>query len=106
MNDMDHDEAIASFHQEDTFAYMGYYSYPDQFVVATRKAGMRSVWLQGGCESRYFIHRAQEILIDCGWKQGDACIELPGYDILIIPPSGVVQTSALWMLVGEAASLV
>jgi hypothetical protein len=106
MNEMDHDEAIAAFHREDTFAYMGYYSYPDQFVVATRKAGMSSVWLQGGCESGYFINRAQEILIDCGWKQGDACIELPGYDILIIPPSGVVQTAALWMLVGEAASLV
>ena len=65
---------------------------------------MSSVWLQGGCEYRYFINRPQEILIDCGWKHGDACIDLPGYDILIIPPSGVVQTAALWMLVGEAAS--
>lgn len=104
LNDMDMAAAVDAFQSEDTFAYMGYFSYPEPFVKATRQAGMSSVWLQGGCEYRYFINRPQEILIDCGWKHGDACIDLPGYDILIIPPSGVVQTAALWMLVGEAAS--
>jgi uncharacterized phosphosugar-binding protein len=104
LNEMDIEEAIAAFQPGDTFAYMGYYTLPEPFVAATRAAEMKSVWLQGGCERRYFIHRAQEILIDCGWKYGDACIDLPGYDILIIPHSGVVQTTALWMLVGEAAS--
>jgi uncharacterized phosphosugar-binding protein len=106
MNDMPYDEAVAAFHREDTFAYMGYYSYPDRLVEDTRRAGMHSVWLQGGCETGHFAPRPQEIVVDCGWERGDACVVVPGYDIPVIPPSGVVQTAALWMLVAEAASQV
>ncbi|MBI4553376.1 MAG: hypothetical protein HY710_14020 [Candidatus Latescibacteria bacterium] len=106
MNGMNWNEAVAAFQQEDTFAYWGYYNFPEGLVLATRKARMHSIWMEGGCETGKFIARPQEILIDCGWKHGDACIAVPGYDIRVVPPSGVVQAAALWMLIGEAASQV
>ena len=38
------------------------------------------------------------------WPFGDALVDVPGYDISILPPSGVVQAAAYWMLVAETAA--
>ncbi len=36
------------------------------------------------------------------WPIEDACVELPGYDIPILPASGVIQATIYWSIVAEA----
>jgi len=42
-----------------------------------------------------------DVYIDPAWKHGDAVVEIPGYDTKILPPSGVVQSTCYWMIIGE-----
>lgn len=46
-----------------------------------------------------------EILIDQRWRVGDAVVEVPGYDVKILPTSGVVAEAILWMVTAELAGL-
>ena len=42
-----------------------------------------------------------DINISGCWPYGDALVQVPGYDVSILPPSGVIQSAAYWMLVAE-----
>jgi len=42
-----------------------------------------------------------ESFIDQHWKLGDAVVEVPGYDIKILPTSGVVTETILRMVESE-----
>jgi hypothetical protein len=39
-----------------------------------------------------------EMFIDQRWDLGDALVQLPGYDIKVLPPSGVIGQTILWMV--------
>ncbi|MGB1271312.1 MAG: hypothetical protein ACPG5T_04495, partial [Endozoicomonas sp.] len=41
------------------------------------------------------------VVIDQMWEAGDAVINLPGYDIRIIPISGIIQNTLFWELNGQ-----
>ena len=40
-----------------------------------------------------------------GWcpSDGDAVVEVPGYDVRVIPTSGVLQTAIYWAIAGGMA---
>ena len=42
-----------------------------------------------------------EIFINQRWELGDALVQFPGYDIKVLPPSGVLAQSVLWMVEAE-----
>jgi uncharacterized phosphosugar-binding protein len=42
-----------------------------------------------------------DIYINPYWKHGDAIVEIPGYDVNVCPPSGVVMVTTLWMVISE-----
>lgn len=42
-----------------------------------------------------------DVWIDPHWLHGDAELEIPGYDVPILPPSGIVQIAVYWMLTAE-----
>jgi uncharacterized phosphosugar-binding protein len=42
-----------------------------------------------------------ELFIDQHWKHGDAVVEVPGYDIPILPTSGVLTETILRMVESE-----
>jgi len=42
-----------------------------------------------------------DVYIDPYWKHGDSVVEVPGYDVKIIPVSGVVMVTSYWMILGE-----
>lgn len=91
----------------DALAYVGYYDFPN--MVGTdwqplREMGVPSVLITGGRETKPLTPLPGEIHVDPYWTYGDACVEVPGYDVKILPPSGVMQTAALWMIVGEVAN--
>ncbi len=43
--------------------------------------------------------------LDLGWKVGDAAVDVPGYDVKMLPVSAAVQMSALYALIAEMAGL-
>jgi len=45
--------------------------------------------------------RPDEIFIDQHWPFGDAVVQFPGYDIKILPPSGVVAEAVIEMFASE-----
>ena len=42
-----------------------------------------------------------DIYIDPFWKHGDSVVEVPGYDVKVMPVSGVVMVTCYWMILGE-----
>ena len=46
-----------------------------------------------------------EVFIDQGWGFGDAVAAIPGYDIKILPTSGILAETVLWMASAEAMAL-
>jgi uncharacterized phosphosugar-binding protein len=49
------------------------------------------------------LHEVAEVCIDQGGVVGDALLELPGLDVPIIPPSGVLCVTAVWLVFAAAA---
>jgi hypothetical protein len=102
------DSIVPAIGLSDGLVFVGYYDFPRQFAEdlhwqPLREIGVPSVWITGGRETTPVPPRPGEIHIDPHWTYGDACVGVPGYPIKILPPSGVVQTAALWMIIGEIA---
>jgi uncharacterized phosphosugar-binding protein len=87
----------------DVYFWVGYYDRPDPQLEIVEKAGCKAVWITGARSVNPIPLAADRIVIDPYWGFGDASVAIPGYDIRILPPSGVVQTACLWMVVGEMA---
>ena len=47
-----------------------------------------------------------ELYIDQRWELGDGQVQLPGYDIKILPPSGVIELAILWMVEAEMVDMI
>ena len=86
----------------DCYIYNGYYIFPAEELAAARAAGVRSAWIMGGREIEVIYPHPGEIHVDGYWRYGDASLHLPGYDYRVIPPSGVITTTLLWLLQAAA----
>ena len=90
---------------EDGLIYIGFYNFPEfRQADLLREIDIPLVVTSGGREAIPVTPQPGEIHIDPYWEKGDVCVEVPGYDIKILPPSAVVQTTVLWMLIGEIAA--
>jgi uncharacterized phosphosugar-binding protein len=49
------------------------------------------------------LHEVADLCIDQGGVVGDALLEFPGLDVPIIPPSGVLCVTAVWMVFAATA---
>ena len=87
----------------DFFIFNGYYTFPEEELTATRGTVERSAWILGGKEIETIYPHAGEIHVNAYWRYGDASINLPGYDVRVVPPSGVLTTAMLWLLHAAAA---
>jgi hypothetical protein len=87
----------------DYYIFNGYYNFPKEELELARASGVRSAWILGGREIESIYPHAGEIHIDAYWRYGDTSVYLPGYDIRVIPPSGVIATAMLWILHAAAA---
>ena len=87
----------------DAYVMVGYYHSPEEELATVRAAGIPSIWINGGRELVPIVPQPGEIHIDPYWEFGDSVVMIPGYDIRTLPPSGIVQTAAWWMVAGEIA---
>ena len=81
----------------DLFFFLGYYRRPTQAYRAARRAGARIVevitgdGLDGPPQPDYVIRPK--------WPFGDAVTRVLGYDVEILPSSGIVQAAIYWAVV-------
>ncbi len=89
---------------EDVFVWLGYYDLPEPELAMVERARCQSIWICGARSVNPVPLVPGRVVIDPYWGFGDASVAIPGYDVRILPPSGVIQTACLWMLVAEMAS--
>ena len=83
----------------DLFFFLGYYRRPTQAYQVARRAGARIVevitgdGLDGQPQPDYVIRPK--------WPFGDAVTQVPGYDVEILPSSGIVQAAVYWAVVAS-----
>ena len=85
----------------DLFFFLGYYNRPREAYALARKRGATIAEVitgpapDGG--------PAPDLVIRPSWPYGDALVQVPEYDIPILPASGIVQTSIYWAVIGTLA---
>ena len=88
----------------DFIALIEYVYAPRERLDKIKAKGARSVWV-GVPMGDDLDYPGLDVFIDPFWRLGDAVVEIPGYDVKVIPPSGVIQSMIYWMLSGEAAQI-
>ena len=84
----------------DLFFFLGYYRRPTQAYQIARRAGARIVEVITGDESDGSPQ--PDYVIRPKWPFGDAVTRVPGYDVEILPSSGIVQTAIYWAVVAAS----
>lgn len=92
----------------DLVLYVGYYEPLGPWVETVHAAGAQIVTVVSGTPERPATHMGADINI-CGcWPYGDVTVaRLPGAsEPDMLPPSGVIQSAAVWMLLAETRAAV
>ncbi len=83
----------------DLFFFLGYYRRPVEAYAAARRAGARIVEVITGDGTDG--PPPPDHVIRPKWPFGDAVTPVPGYDIEILPGSGIVQAAVYWAVVAS-----
>jgi uncharacterized phosphosugar-binding protein len=67
-------------------------------------AGRGICYTLSAYEDRSAVQDEKRIIIDQLWAAGDALVKVPGYDVRLGPPSGVISEAIIWSLVGQLRS--
>lgn len=73
------------------FVFLGYVAVPLDLWRAVRRAGARAVWIVAPLPNEVDFKQFGDVVIDQHWSIGDCAVAAPGYDIRILPPSGIAQ---------------
>lgn len=80
--------------------YLGYQFAPLKLVDQAKAMGVKLVYCD--VQPAQPAEPASNILyIDPAWPLTDGCVSVPGYDIPILPASGVVQAAIYWTIASE-----
>ena len=71
-----------------------------------RQSGARAAWIAATYQRRlgrpeWLKAGPQDVLIDAQWAYGDAAVDVPGYDIPVLPPSGFLAAGIYRMIQAE-----
>ena len=83
----------------DLFFFLGYYRRPAEAYRAARRAGARVVEVITGDGTD--DPPQPDYVIRPKWPFGDAVTPVPGYDVEILPGSGIVQAAIYWAVVAS-----
>jgi hypothetical protein len=82
----------------------GYVSVPLDLWHAVRAAQARAAWIVAPLPEEIDYTAWGDRVIDQGWRIGDGAVAAAGYDIRILPPSGVAELVIYRSLLAAAAS--
>jgi hypothetical protein len=79
----------------DVLIHIGYQHPPDGLLRTGRAAGAKVVYVDI-LRDRDYVDDPDVLWIDPMWKWSDACVTVEGYDIPVLPPSGIVNSAIAW----------
>jgi uncharacterized phosphosugar-binding protein len=92
----------------DVYLHVGYSYTPVDELTVARESGAKTiaVFTPGPTKVGEGTPVAPDpgmidVYIDPYWKHGDSVVEVPGYDVKVMPVSGVVMVTSYWMILGE-----
>jgi len=90
----------------DVVLYVGYYEPFGPWVSTVHRCGGKIVTVVSGTPDRPALAMGADVNIDPQWPFGDVTVDVPGYDTAILPPSGVIQCAAYYMLLAQTQQAV
>jgi hypothetical protein len=97
-------ELEARMRPGDLFFFLGYYRRPAKAYEAVRRAGGLIAEIIAGTDVEP-DGPTPDYVIRPRWPYGDSLTLVPGYDVRILPSSGIVQAAIYWAVVGTVAGL-
>jgi len=64
---------------------------PPDVWRAVRRAEARAAWIVCPLPDQVNYEQYGDMFVDQHWRLGDCAVEVPGYDVRILPPSGLAQ---------------
>ncbi|HOY57586.1 MAG TPA: hypothetical protein PK640_05530 [Verrucomicrobiota bacterium] len=96
---------VDAAHPPEFVLYLGYQYGPRKLVDWAGASGVKLVYT-----TVQPVQPAQPasniVYLNLGWPLTDACVRVPGYDVPIMPASGVLQAAIYWALASERARAV
>ncbi len=86
-----------AYHAGDVAILIGYQHPPGDLLRKTRPAGAQVAYTALFAD-RDFVHDSGVVWIDPMWSWPDACVPLEGYDVPLLPASGIVNAAIAWEL--------
>jgi hypothetical protein len=82
----------------DLIIYIGYYEPYGPWVESAHAAGAKIVTIVAGTPERRAADMGADLNLSGCWPFGDTAVEIPGYDVRMLPPSGFMQAAQYFML--------
>ncbi len=89
--------------QNGYLVFLGYVSVPLDLWRSARRAGAKAVWIVSPLPNDVDFKQFGDVVINQHWRIGDCAVTVPGYDVRILPPSGVAQVFILEIMKLAAA---
>jgi len=86
------------------FVFLGYVAVPLDLWRSARRAGAKAVWIVAPLPNEVDFKQFGDVVIDQHWSVGDCAVTVPGYDIRILPPSGIAQLFIYEVMMRAAAA--
>ena len=102
----DNEHLAAALGSDGYLIWMGYYNgVPPDKWEAVRRAKARAAWIVVPLpDQKLNFEQYGDVFINQRWDPGDAAVAMPGYDIRILPPSGVAQLFIYEVMLRAAGS--
>ncbi len=79
-----------------------YTEQPVALLKAARSAGVTSACILAANPADPREPGLADVMLDSQWVIGDAAVAVPGYDVRILPPSGVLNAAVFYAILAEA----
>jgi hypothetical protein len=85
----------------DLFFFLGYYRRPNAAYEVARRRQCTIVEIIAGAREPASVGHEPDYKIDPGWEYTDSLVDVPGYDVRILPASGILQAAVYWSVIGQ-----
>lgn len=85
----------------DLFFFLGYYRRPANAYEIARRLKCQIVEIITGTDAPALEGPEPDYVIHPGWHYTDSLVDVPGYDVRILPASGIMQAAIYWAVLGE-----
>jgi len=102
----DEEELEQKLKNGDLFFFLGYYRRPAKAYEIAQRHKCQIVEIITGTDASVLEGPEPDFVIHPGWHYTDSLVDVPGYDVRILPASGIMQAAIYWAVVGEMRNMI